>query len=300
MGLVAILCTATGLLPFILGNQRSPREICVGEGGLVATLIRDPLIALRAWRSFATTLTITWDGRQQTWADHIMGPGYIDEEKLVQPTAFPLFARQIFDFTVNENLAPEESGIEGRPDFTPADSVTHPFVFEVKSTDSGIELDGHVDQVCRYLTGGRPRIKQVLLTNLVAIRVFDLDGGQLREQQHINLRALLVGDERTAAATGDAHRFADCIDQFRRKELTRAQKLARVRHAPPWCPPFEVTSSSWILCRLDKIVRMLTADVLADIKAGALTDPSRVNDFERNVILEELVISVATLGCRVQ
>src|SRR6185503_3506753 len=110
-------------------------------------------------------------------------------------------------------------------------------------TDDGINLDGHADQIHRYLTGGRPRIKRVVLTNLVAIRVFDLDGGRLRQQEPINLRALLVGDERTAATGGDARRLADFIDQFRRQELTTAQKLARVRKAPIWNAAFEVTSS---------------------------------------------------------
>src|SRR5665811_1587005 len=122
------------------------------------------LAALKKWRGFASTLTITVGGERKTWEEYTKGNGYVDEERIVQPTAFPAFAAQCLDWTLQVNLAPEESGTEGKPDFTPADSVTHPFVFETKSTRKGVELVGDEEQVRRYLTDGAPRIKTVLLT----------------------------------------------------------------------------------------------------------------------------------------
>lgn len=118
------------------------------------------LSALREWRQFADTFAVTWRGERRTWRRHVQGGGYRDEDRVVQPSAFPAFASELLGFSVGVDLAPEESGDEGRPDFTPADSVTHPFVFETKGTDEETRLTGHQQQLLRYLTEGRPRIRK--------------------------------------------------------------------------------------------------------------------------------------------
>ena len=98
--------------------------------------------------------------------------------------AFRQFAEELLGFTVGDNLAPELHEEGTKPDFTPADAVTHPFVFEVKPTREGVELRGHNDQVRSYLRRGGRRIREVLLTNLVGARVFALnDRGELTTTQ---------------------------------------------------------------------------------------------------------------------
>jgi hypothetical protein len=84
--------------------------------------------------------------------------GYSDEEQLVQPRVFPLFAEEFLDFEVGVTLAAEIVDRAGRPDFTPADAVTHPFVFETKSTNLRAQLRGCDHQVLRYLQGSSRRI----------------------------------------------------------------------------------------------------------------------------------------------
>jgi len=91
------------------------------------------LEALRRWRAFASRTQVTWAGRKRSWAEHIKDAGYVDEERLVQPVAFPAFARELLGYDPGADLAAEETNTEGTPDFTPADAVTHPFVFETKS-----------------------------------------------------------------------------------------------------------------------------------------------------------------------
>jgi N-6 DNA Methylase len=246
------------------------------------------LSALKLWRAFATGLTVKGSKGLITWQDYTKGTGYVDEEKLVQPTAFPVFAQQCLGWTLQENLAPEESGKEGKPDFTPADSVTHKFVFETKSTNYGVELDGFSEQVERYLTDGMPRIRTVLLTNLVGARIFALDeNGKLYEKYRVNLRSLLTGPLEEVANNSEARRLADLFDEFRRKQLTPEQKIETVRAAPEWNPVVEVTSSSWILGRIDNIVALLTRNVLGQIKDGALQDTSRTSaDIRRQFLIE--------------
>lgn len=253
--------------------------------------------ALSTWRAFSENLVVYVRGKPKTWAEYIAGDGYSDEEKVVQPTAFPAFAEQCLNWTLQVNLAPEESGIEGKPDFTPADSVTHPFVFETKSTNKGPKLLGFDEQVARYLKEGAPRIKTVLLTNLVGARVFSLnERAELTEKYAVDLRALLRGPIDSVAKDPEARKLADLFDEFRRKELTPEEKIERVRNAPEWNPAVEVTSSSWILARIDQIVGSLTSNVLAQIRGGKLQDNAVTNADERKSILDELRLLATRLG----
>jgi hypothetical protein len=240
-------------------------------------------------------------GEPTAWGDYVRPTGtfsgYTDEERLIQPTVFPAFASQLLDWQLNVNLAPEESGVEGRPDFTPADSVTHPFVFETKSTNKLVSLVGDEEQVKRYLTEGAPRIKAVLLTNLVGAKAYSLspDGG-LRLDYHVHLAGLLNGPEDQVALTSDAEHLADLIEQFSRRELSPADKIDRVRSAPPWNPLVEITSSDWILGRIDRIVTLITRDVLQQIHDGALTDQVSASGNDRRRATDELRLLASRLG----
>lgn len=255
------------------------------------------LAALNRWRAFATGMTISVGGKPKTWAEYTAGDGYADEERIVQPTAFPAFAEQCLGWTLQLNLAPEESDVEGKPDFTPADSVTHPFVFETKSTNKGRELVGFDAQIKRYLQDGAPRIKSVLLTNLVGARIQVLnDKGELSTKYEVNLRGLLTGPIESAAGTSDARKLADLFEDFGRKKLTADEKISRIRSAPEWNPVVEVTNSNWILARIDQIVASLTSNVLDQIKNGALQDSSTTSAEERKQILSELRLLATRLG----
>lgn len=255
------------------------------------------LLALQSWRRFATTYTVTINGQHKTWAEYVSGSGYVDEERLLQPTVFPAFAKAFWGWDLQLNLAPEESGNEGKPDFTPADSVTHPFVFETKGTAEGTELEGHGEQVRRYLTDGYPRIKKVVLTSLVGVRVFDRDErGVVRERYEVNLRGLLIGPDSVVASTAPAERLANLLDDFRRQELTAADKLRRVRESPPWNPAVDVTGSEPILARLNRIVVVLTDSVADQVKSGSLARPAVTNAAERHAVLGELRLLVSRLG----
>lgn len=253
--------------------------------------------AVSRWRDFAETLTLNIDGKPKTWKAYIRTGGYVDEERIIQPTVFPAFAEQLLGWTLQVNLAPEESGAEGKPDFTPADSVTHPFVFETKSTNKGPEIRGDDAQVKRYLTDGAPRIKTVLLTNLVGARVLTLDDeGELHERYNVPLGGLLYGTLDDVANLTDASHLADLLEEFSRKELTLEEKIQRIRSAPPWNPVVEVTSSDWILRRIDRIVALLTGNVMNQIREGVLLDPSRTAADERKWITEELRLLASRLG----
>lgn len=255
------------------------------------------LDTLRRWRAFANRTQVTWSGRKRSWAEHIKDPGYVDEERLVQPVVFPAFARDLLGYDPSADLAAEETNTEGTPDFTPADSVTHPFVFETKGTSKGVEIVGYDRQVHRYLMEGRPRIRKVVLTNLVGVRVFDLGGDdELRESFRVNLRGLLVGPESVVVTTAEAERLVRFIREFSHQSLNRDQKLEQVRAAPEWNPLSEITSSDWVLRRLDRVVRTLTADAEAWVANGALTDQHVTTAADRRALLDEMRLIATRLG----
>jgi hypothetical protein len=255
------------------------------------------LDAVRLWRHFAATTNVEWNGTQRPWGLHSGGAGVVDEERLVQPLVFPRFASELLGFEVGLTIAAERFDAEGKPDFTPADAVTHPFVFEVKSSREGTALAGHDDQVRRYLVFGRPRIRRVVLTNFVGLKVFELnDDNDPQCVLEINLRELLRGDEGIAAGLRDARELLAFFEQFRFRKLSLAEKIEQVRNAPDWNPVVEVTSSSWVSARLDRVVGVLTQDVATQIQAGALLDPARVNDAERQRVVSELRLLAWRLG----
>lgn len=248
----------------------------------------EPLEAVQAWQRLANGLRVTHGGSERTWAQHIAGAGYVDEEGLVQPVAFPRFVDELLGFTVGETLAAEYRAEGVKPDFTPADAVTHPFVFETKSTNMGSNLEAN-EQVRRYLTEGRPRIRRVVLTNLVGLRVYELGAdGELALTVSVNLLGLLSGPPETLDTTGDARRLASFLDEYRYRELTTAEKLERVRAGPPWNPIFEVTNPSWLSARLDRVVEVLRHDVARQVETGALADPALVPAADRPAIEAEL------------
>jgi hypothetical protein len=248
----------------------------------------EPQRAVELWREFASSTIVTWVGQTRPWADHIGGNGYVDEEGLIQPVVFPRFAESLLGFTVGQTLAPERFDPSGKPDFTPADAVTHPFVFETKSTSFGLGTP-NLEQIDRYLLEGAPRIRRVVQTNLVGLAVFELDqtGARVLTRQ-VHLRGLLHGPLDVVASTGDARRLADFLEEFRFQDLTRPEKLARVRQAPPWNPLFEASNPAWLSARLDKVVEVLTADVRRQVEAGVLTDPTYVNAADAAAITDEL------------
>ena len=91
------------------------------------------VVALRRWRAFASTMQVNWAGRRRSWEDHIKGAGYGDEERLIQPQVFLPLPNSCWNTILARTLQLRRQGVEGTPDFTPADAVTHPFVFEAKT-----------------------------------------------------------------------------------------------------------------------------------------------------------------------
>ena len=249
--------------------------------------------ALATWRKFAEVQTVQYRGKQYTWAEYITSSTVArsgDEVTLVQPFVFPRFAETFLGFVAGRNLAPEQIGVEGKPDFTPADAITHPFVFETKPTSDRPPFANHHDQILRYLAEGRPRIREVVVTNMASVCFFRLeDDGTLGHDanEDIDLVSLLQGAIELQADAGNARRFARFLDNYRWQDLSASEKLVAVRSQQPWNPALEVTHPEWVSRRLDAAVQRLAADAISQIANDALTGP-RVSQARRSQIVDEL------------
>lgn len=236
------------------------------------------------------SLMVSWSGDTRSWLDHItrnQRRGFADEQILVHNPVFPAFAKEFLDFTVGLDLAPELNLKTGRPDFTPADRVTHRFVFETKGSDDSLTFANHRSQIEAYLQN--PQTSVVVLTNLVLLRVFELDSqGRVEQTLSVDLRGLATTPLQTAVTLPDAARLEQFVERFSRRELTPQQKLDRIRQTPPWDPASELTDPEWISARVEMVVSHLTIDVHSTLKAGALTDPALVSEEELAAATNEL------------
>ena len=80
----------------------------------------------------------------------------------------------------------------------------------------------------------------------------------------------------------------DVINGHRFQELTQAEKLDRIRKSPPWNPDFEVTSTDWVLTRLDSVVEAITANVNEQVTAGVMLDQTQLPATDRQLVEGEL------------
>lgn len=241
---------------------------------------------LRRLREFAQHTEVDWNGTRRSWANHVAGNGHADEERLVQPHVFRSFAAAFLGFTVGVDLAAEQTDRGSRPDFTPADLVTHRFVFECKGSND--PLTGHGAQVRTYLTT-TVRTHYVVLINMVQVRVFELDSrGEPVEVYAVNLRALFSVAPEVAATLPESDRFARFVREFSRVVLSKTEKVERVRKAPAWNPIFEITDSDWLVGRISNVISAVQAEVERRVASGALLDQAYVTADERLAIEDEL------------
>lgn len=263
--------------PRVIADKVNETEVTVATA--TPKTINTPQEAVEAWKRWSSTFVVATKTGQVPWAAYLYRKGARkpDERTVVAPFAFLDFAANLLGWEPGVNLATEISGDEGRPDFVPADAVTHPFVFEIKGTEGAHSIGSsgeHDEQVTRYLRDGGPRIRRVVLTNLHGIKVYSLVHGALDLNYSIDLNYV-----NTLSRDYDANEHANNLlrffREFKYRSLTGSEKVERIRSASAWSP-LEVTNSSWVTSRISSVVSKLTTDAQAridrDLSAWARLD----------------------------
>lgn len=244
------------------------------------------------WRTFATSLRVTWKGSSRTWAEHLSangGRGFADEAQLVQRSAFQSFANDFLDFQVGHSLATELASPGGVPDYSPSDARLHPFVFECKGTDAMPPFAEHQAQISRYLTTGKNRVQHVVLVTMRHIAVYGKDAatGAPVLESSVNLASLL-GEQSTIYPQPQAEALQEIVRRFGRMTATPEEKLRSIREAEKWNHDIEVSSHEAMIECLRRVYDSLYDEARQRVAAGGLSDRSVVSAAAAADVLDEL------------
>ncbi len=199
-------------------------------------------------------------GKASYYLDYIQGE-YKDELTLVDPVFFPKFATEILGFILGISLIPKEKTETSgeRPDFLPKDLHLHPFIFEIKGTDSR-DLEMHFPQVQSYIQKTRARYGIVL--NLREATVLPESTQPIAELSFSfeKLYRAFKHNPHTVAIQPNTKRFFNFVETFSCQELDFLQKIEQIARSKPWTGE-ETLSLDELTQKIREVVFILHNDV---------------------------------------
>jgi len=175
------------------------------------------------------------EGKANTYLEYASG-AWTDERKLIAPILFPKFLEQVLDFKLGETIGTQETAPESGdiPDYIPADTRTHPFVFDCKGMDT-LDLPKWYNQIKRYLQA--QNLKYGILVNMRDLDVYTLESEEEIEAFNFNFVELYKDSKENTAGIlekENTKRFLRFVQSFRYTPLTLEQKLNKVTEAKRW------------------------------------------------------------------
>lgn len=236
------------------------------------------------------------EGKSSTFLDYMNGTR-ADEETLIEGVIFLRFAEQILDFKLGESLWRQSSGevTRGKPDFIPVDNRTHPFVFDIKGTDT-MDLSKHYKDKKKYLEDNE--LKYLILTNMRDLDVYTEERGIEIEDYNFNFVKLYTDYKENPKLVLDkenTQRFLNFMRRFRYQELTLEKKVERIAEAGPWTG-IEELNPELLTERLRAIVKILCEDIKdrrSELAQFIDSDPNKAKNIAQEV---ELITSEMSRG----
>lgn len=183
-----------------------------------------------------------------------------DEDKLISPILFRKFLESVLGFELGKNIITQEIKIGGKPDYMPVDTHTHPFVFDVKGTDT-YKLSQHHPQIKRYIQS--QGLKYGILTNIRDLDVYNSEKKKEIEEYNFNFVELyrdFKEDLVRCLEKENTKRFLRFVEKFSYIELTLEKKIERIAKAKSWTGEEEINVKS-LTNQLRHIVNTLHDDV---------------------------------------
>jgi len=199
------------------------------------------------------------DGKIKTYLKYIEG-SRADEDKLISPILFYKFLEQVLHFEFGKTIATQESKGIGKPDYIPVDTRTHPFVFDVKGTDTR-HLSRHYPQIKKYIES--QGLKYGILTNMRDLDVYAPEEKKEIEEYNFNFVKLYQDykqNSKTCLEKENTKHFLNFVNDFSYKTLTKKEKIERISNAKPWNEKEEFNVKS-LTDQLNYIVNIFYYDV---------------------------------------
>jgi len=232
---------------------------------------------------------------------HYAGGVWTDERKLIAPILFPKLLEEILGFKLGETIGTQEAVAEGRdiPDYVPADTRTHPFLFDCKGMDTS-DLSKWYDQIRRYLE--TENLKYGILVNMRDLGVYTGESQEQVEAFRFSFAELYKGFKGTRSGILDnenTKRFLRFVESFRYTPLTLEQKLKRVTEAKHWTGN-ELLNVDLLTKRLHYIVGRIHEDVRSqkdELSSLEDTEPERARAIAQEV---EVIASEIERGRKIE
>jgi type I restriction-modification system DNA methylase subunit len=204
------------------------------------------------------------EAKAHSYLEYVSG-AWVDERKLIAPILFPKFLEQILDFKLGESVGTQEETPQSGdiPDYIPADTRTHPFVFDCKGMDTS-DLSKWYGQISRYIRN--QKVKYGILTNMRDMDVYISEHHEEVESLHFSFVELYRDFKENPAGIlekNNTHRFIRFIECFHYTPLNLEQKLTRIAEAKQWVGT-ELLNIDFLTKRLHYIVEHIYRDVLSN------------------------------------
>jgi hypothetical protein len=177
-----------------------------------------------------------YDGRYRelrgsaTFGEYLRAPVKgADEETLTEPLLASIL-EDVLGYAKGDYF-PQlgKSGL--KPDFTPTDLVTHPFVFDAKGTAES--LTGHVAQIRRYVD--QRQLRSGVLFNGRQMRVYPRGSTAADKTVSFDLLPLWQAARGERLPVGeDFDAFRRFVQRFSRRTLSTTDKIDQIRNAESW------------------------------------------------------------------
>jgi len=199
------------------------------------------------------------NGKDKTYLEYMKG-SRADEDKLISPILFRKFLESILGFELGKNINTQELKVGGKPDYVPVDTHTHPFVLDIKGTDT-YKLYQHHPQIKRYIQSHG--LKYGILTNMRDLDVYTSEKKKEIEEYNLNFVELYRDykeKSKTCLEKENTKRFLRFVEKFSYIELTREKKIERIAKAKSWTGEEEINVKS-LTDQLRHIVNTLHDDI---------------------------------------
>ncbi len=188
--------------------------------------------------------------------------GFSDEDELIKPKLWVDFFETVLRFPKDEYISehPEKTG--KIPDFIPRDRRLHPFVFEIKGTDSR-DLLSHYSQISGYI---KLPVKWGVITNMRDLLTFENVSAFANQNivqdysfSFLRLYKNYKNHPKQILDFPNTKQFLAFAKKFRFQKVDFTKKIELIKSASPWTGKEELDSDE-LINTIRKVTKLLVED----------------------------------------